>query len=287
MEQSNCPVTLYATDLDGTLLDNTANLSESASRAFAALQQRGALITFVTARTPATVEPILRSAHPQTPGVVMTGAAIWHPAERRYLSVIYHQPADVSQIIRICRSMGVTPFIYTLPLGDNKIIVYNEAQQLTPIEQRFVNDRTVNDLKSFCLARELPERACLEVVLFFAVGSPALIRATAEAIRTATSCYASWYPDTYNPGLALLEVFAPNVSKAKGLMRLKKLTGADRVIAFGDNLNDIPMLKSADLGIAVANAHPQVKEVADLTIPPNTEDSVIKYIRNDYLGIDI
>lgn len=287
MEQPNCPITLYATDLDGTLLDNSAHLSEPASRAFAALQQRGALITFVTARTPATVEPILGAANPLTPGVVMTGAAIWHPTERRYLSVIYHKPAHVSQIISICRGMGVTPFVYTLPIGDNKITVYHEAPDLSAIEQRFVIERTVNELKSFRLAQALPEKAYLEVVLFFAIGTPALIRATAEAIRTATGCYASWYPDTYNPGLALLEVFAPGVSKAKGLLRLKKITGADRVIAFGDNLNDIPMLKSADLGIAVANAHPQVKDVADLVIPSNTEDSVIKYIRNDYLGVEI
>ncbi len=287
MEQRNGPVTLYATDLDGTLLDNSATLSAPTSRAFAALQQRGALITFVTARTPATVEPILSSANPLTPGVVMTGAAIWHPTERRYLSVIYHQPDDVAKIINICSAIGVTPFVYTLPLGHNVITVYNEAAHLSPLEQQFVSGRTVSELKRFCLGTALPQQAYLEVVLFFALGEPNLIRRTAEAIREATGCYASWYPDTYNPGTALLEVFAPNVSKAKGLLRLKKLTKADRVTAFGDNLNDIPMLKSADLGIAVANAHPQVKEVADLVIGPNTEDSVIKYIRNDYLGVEI
>ncbi len=287
MEQRNCPITLYASDLDGTLLNNSARLSAPTSRAFAALQQRGALITFVTARTPATVELILKDAHPQTPGVVMTGAAIWHPTERKYLSVNYHQPGDATKIIEICRSMGVAPFVYTLPLGDNKIVVFNEAESLTALEQKFVAERTMCDLKRFCLHSELPQSAYIEVVLFFAMGDPTPIRATAEAIREATGCYASWYPDTYNPGVALLEVFAPNVSKAKGLLRLKKLVGADRVIAFGDNLNDIPMLMSANMGIAVANAHPQVKDVADMVIGPNTEDAVIKFIRNDYLGIDI
>jgi hypothetical protein len=46
------------------------------------------------------------------------------------------------------------------------------------------------------------------------------------------------------------------------------------VVAFGDNYNDIEMLKHAGLGIAVGNAKPEVKEVANLITESNVNDGV-------------
>ncbi|MCC8119140.1 MAG: Cof-type HAD-IIB family hydrolase [Bacteroidales bacterium] len=280
-------MTLYATDLDGTLLGENARLSHHTARVFKALQQRGANITYVTARTPATVEGIMAEAEPRIPGVVMTGAAIWNPIKRAYEQVIYHHPASVRKIVSICREKGVTPFVYTLPFGSNQLVVYHESPQLNDIEANFVHDREVSDLKRFVLHEPLPADGEVQVVLFFAMGDPELIRVTAERIKRDTDCYVSWYPDTYHPKLALLEIFAPGVSKAAGLMRLKRMLKADEVIAFGDNLNDITMLQAADHSVATANAHPQVRAIVDEVIGSNTEDAVIRYIRDRHLGVTI
>ena len=57
--------------------------------------------------------------------------------------------------------------------------------------------------------------------------------------------------------------------------------GADRTVAFGDNVNDLPMMREADVAVAVANAFPQVKESADVVIGPNTADSVALFIEKD------
>ena len=54
--------------------------------------------------------------------------------------------------------------------------------------------------------------------------------------------------------------------------------GADRIVAFGDNVNDLPMMREADLAVAVENALPEVKEAADIVIGPNTDDSVALFI---------
>lgn len=62
---------------------------------------------------------------------------------------------------------------------------------------------------------------------------------------------------------------------------MKEKTGADRVVAFGDNLNDIPMLQAADVAVAVENALPEVKEIADIVIGPNTDDAVAEFISGD------
>lgn len=277
--------TLYASDLDGTLLDPSAHLSDETARILRGLTERGALITFVTARTPATIEPILSAAHPRLPGVAMTGATIWNPSRRAYDYVAYHTPGDAQLIIEICRRHGITPFIYTLPRGDNGLVVYHEATRLTPLEQHFVDDRTLNDLKRFYLHESLPIGSREDIVLFFAMGDPERICHAAGEITARTDCYASWYPDTYNPGVSLLEVFTEGVSKAHGIEMLRSITEADRVVAFGDNLNDIPMLKAADVAVAVENAHPEVKEAADIIIGPNSDSSVARFIEQDYQSL--
>lgn len=273
--------TLYATDLDGTLLDADACLSPGTVSIFNSLTVKGVKIAFVTSRTPATVEPITSRLSNLMPSVVMTGAAIWDFASRSYLQVHYHNPADALVINDIFLRHGVGAFAYTLPRGTNTLHVYHPCGHLTDIERSFVKDRTLNDLKTFHLHTPMPAGAERCTVLFFAMGDAVAMQKVADDVNQATSCHADWYPDTYHPGLALLEIFAHGVSKASGLAELRHISGADRVVAFGDNLNDMPMLRTADLSVAVANAHPQVREAADELIGPNTDDSVIRYIARD------
>lgn len=53
-------------------------------------------------------------------------------------------------------------------------------------------------------------------------------------------------------------------------------------MVFGDQINDIKMFKIADHAIAVANADAELKRYSSLLIGLNTEDSVVKYIRQDW-----
>ncbi len=54
------------------------------------------------------------------------------------------------------------------------------------------------------------------------------------------------------------------------------------MVAFGDNLNDLPMFGVADLAVAVGNALPDVKDAADVVIDPNYTDSVARFIESDF-----
>jgi Cof subfamily protein (haloacid dehalogenase superfamily) len=58
----------------------------------------------------------------------------------------------------------------------------------------------------------------------------------------------------------------------------------EEVIAFGDGPNDIDMLLFAGLGVAVANARPEVKEAADLVTDSNEDDGVAKVIESHILN---
>ena len=56
----------------------------------------------------------------------------------------------------------------------------------------------------------------------------------------------------------------------------------DKIVVFGDNLNDLSMFKVADVKIAVENAKEELKKFADLVIGSNDNDGVAKWLKNSY-----
>ncbi len=75
-----------------------------------------------------------------------------------------------------------------------------------------------------------------------------------------------------------LDCLMPNVNKGTALQKIMDYLGvtAEEVLATGDNPNDLEMIRLAGTGLAVATAHPRVKEAADGIIPSFTEDGVLQ-----------
>ncbi len=95
-----------------------------------------------------------------------------------------------------------------------------------------------------------------------------LIGGEADLLRTAAAEIAAPFRDVAEFSFSapfMLEVTAKNVDKGTAFADMCAALGIDRsrTIAFGDNHNDIPMIRQAGLGVAVANAVPELKEVAD------------------------
>lgn len=78
----------------------------------------------------------------------------------------------------------------------------------------------------------------------------------------------------------LLEIFARGVDKWTAVERICAWRGVDpaRVVAIGDGLNDVGMIRGAGLGIAMGNALPEVREVADRVVAPFDRDGVAEAI---------
>jgi Cof subfamily protein (haloacid dehalogenase superfamily) len=78
----------------------------------------------------------------------------------------------------------------------------------------------------------------------------------------------------------MIELVGRNTSKGTALKKLLSLTGfeASAVIDMGDNTNDLDMLETAGIGIAVANAHPAVREMADCCCCHHDDDAVSQVI---------
>ncbi len=276
--------TLYVSDLDGTLLGTDSLVSPTSAAIISDLCSRGAMITVATARTPATVVPLLRHTGISMPAIVMTGAATWSIEQGRFIQTHILDSADASLAVETVTRHGITPFIYTTaPAGSPLALeVYHSAKALNHMERNFVDARADMPLKRFYLDTPMPPGCSDRVMLIFGMGEIDRIQAAADDLTGRTGCYVSHYPDIFDPSAGLIEIYAPGVSKAAAMRRLAKECGAKRTVAFGDNLNDIPMLEAADVAVAMGNAQPQVKEIADIVTDANYTDSVARFIAQDF-----
>ena len=271
---------LFISDLDGTLLDSSARLSAVSADLLNEAISRGAKFTVATARTAATVEPLLREVHMNLPAIVMTGAALWHFDEKKYSDCRFIRPERAHLIKDLFVEAGVSPFVYTLPSeGAHRILeVFYKNPAPSAADNKFIEERIGLPLKKFHLQVETPDHLLSNTLLFFASGETTLLHKLAEKVSAVTPCSVSCYDDIYNPGVGLIEIFAEGVSKAAAVENLKKSLAEDNVVVFGDNLNDIPMFNVASLSIAVANASPTVRDAAGMTIGDNDSDTVARYI---------
>ncbi len=276
--------TLYVSDLDGTLLSPESCISEQSSSIISELSRHGAMITVATARTPATVVPLLNGTITNPPAVVMTGTAMWDRAEARLFNTHFIPAHDVGTILSVCAQCGVSPYVYLLAPDDTTLDVYHSAPTLNSAEKSFYEERCRLRLKRFHLNTPVPAISATRTMLCYAMGTRDSIVAAAQSLRKSVGCTVCCYPDIFNPLVFNLELFPPGVDKASAVSRLKEHTGADRLVVFGDSMNDLPMLAIADVAVAVGNALPQVKRAADIVIEPNYTDSVARFIESDFYG---
>ncbi len=99
---------------------------------------------------------------------------------------------------------------------------------------------------------------------------------SAEMALAATAVLGDEFAITFSSNSGLIEISAPDVTKASGLADVAERFGVDAadVIAFGDMPNDVPMLEWAGHGVAMGNAHQHALDVADEVTTTNEEDGV-------------
>lgn len=272
--------TLYVSDLDGTLLQPEVCVSERSRELINSAIAQGALFTIATARTPATVSALLEGINMTIPCVVMTGAALWDSRNGTYSDVRTIPAETVEKMIALYREKKLSTFVYRL--ADNKIHIYHSGP-FNSIEEAFLAERIDNPYKHYeriAIASDGMPSCLSDVVLFYAMQPDAPAAAVYEQLKR-MPVTPLMYHDIFGPETAILEVFGPATSKANAVRTLASRLGADRIVAFGDNINDLPLLRVADVGVAVGNAVQEVKEAADIVIGCNTEDAVARFICED------
>ena len=285
ISNEQCGPTLYVSDLDGTLLGEDSQLSAvTVATLNHIIGELGGLFTVATARTPATVVPLMQQVHARLPFIVIGGSAMWNPVTMSYEHTRGIDDMTVNAVADVFDRRGAHPFIYRRH-GKNLLHTHHYGP-LSPQEERFIAERQHLPLKQFFLNDRDFRHSDDEALLIFSMNKYAVLKSIADDLRTSVpTCSVMVYHDIFDESEGYLEIFSAGTSKAAAIRDLARQLGAGRVVVFGDNRNDIAMMQAADFSVAVDNAFTEVKSVASEVIGPNTVDSVARWIETELLHV--
>lgn len=255
---------LIALDLDGTLLNSDGIVSDATKLHLQKLKEKGHIITISTGR-------ILNRALVGTDGaefanyiVSDAGAAVFKNDERnKEWEEVYVEtlPKDIVQ--NIASYYNKDKFVSVSILDRNRIHYYDGTINIIEILERVseITHVTVDFLNN---------EFTKEYLELFKAKFPNL---EIEMMQ-----------DSFGDK-KWLDILQKDIEKYKGIAKVAKLEGIsnENIIAFGDGLNDVAMLKKCGVGVAMKNALPEVKEQADyITSRTNNENGVVEFLK-EYL----
>jgi len=256
-------IRLVAVDVDGTLLRSDGRLADPVVEALHRAQGVGAVVLLATARAPRLNRDVVKALRLQQPTINCNGAIIWNPVDER---AQYHEslPAEIGRAV-VEASRRVEP----------DLVVEID------ILDRCVTDRIDPRLQVQISRLVQPDHiGPLEPALSEATTRINLIAPPERLIRVVEMLQRDFWSrrqiGLYLSHPSMVQVTAPLSDKGIALQRVARRLKASReeVMAIGDGLNDLGMLEWAGFGVALANASPQVKAVADAVAPANDENGV-------------
>lgn len=262
--------TLYISDLDGTLLAPGACLTPKTADILNRLINAGGFFTAATARVLIGLKLLdLSGVNWNVPFVLGNGSMLYDMARRRVVETLDIPPDTIRRVLDICEAYGKTPLLYQVK-GDDVLGV--AAGVTSEGERAFMNKR--NARFPGCI-RIVPAYEPEEGGFYFSMqDTREKMEALAAALRQVPDIRTVVYRDVYMENNWFMEIFHAGAGKDVAMKALKERLGVTRVVAFGDNLNDLPMLKAADYACVVANGLPEAKAEADEVIGGNDEDGV-------------
>ena len=269
--------TLYVSDLDGTLMRNNGEISSFTVDTINGLVEKGLAFTYATARSVESARPLAGELRLTLPVITRNGAVLADNTTGIHLqrSVFTEEENELlkSMLPELPKYGFVSCFI-----GDDMIRTYMPGEHSEGL-QGYV-DYYEND-PSMRKAESLDEMFTGIPGYVTMIGNKDDIAPLYERVREYKGWESLFQKDTYRDEY-WLEICPQNCTKAKTILKLKEQLGFNRLVVFGDSLNDISMFKIADESYAVANATDELKAIATGVIGSNEEDSVADFIKERF-----
>lgn len=264
---------LVVLDMDGTLLNSNNQVSERNRQVLERLIKEGIEVAIATGRIYTSARSFAEQLGIYTPIIACNGALIRNYSD---LEVVYSSPIaheDVIRVIEVCNSHNVYFHIYDaedMYVEESRLdFLINNYWKDKKRESEQVSIVKVTDMYSFIKAKELN---VLKFVLIDLDPERLIkIRSELETIGS-INVDKSWYNN--------LEVMNKDVSKGEAIGRLGEMLKIpkEKIIAFGDNFNDLSMKDCVGTFVAMANGEELVRERADYVTASNDEDGVAEGI---------
>lgn len=248
---------LVVADVDGTLVERGGEVSDRLREAVAAYQARGGLFTLATGRPTEAARHYLEDLAIQLPAIIFNGAQVFDFRHNRPLWAAGLPVPLARRALELARHYPVEPFLYL----SGEILVAEESPEVADYARKDrIVCRPVGDLALYLADAGGAEPPPKLLFIGPVEASLELIgRLDGEGLGPV-----NWVQSESD----YIEILPRDTTKGTALERLASLLDVplERVMAIGDQLNDLEMVRRAGAGVAVANAAPGLKTVADLVM---------------------
>lgn len=261
---------LLVLDIDGTLVNSKKEITSATLEAIDRWREAGNLLAIATGRPTAGVRQVAEALSLSEKGgyiLSYNGACITDAASGALIcgkTLPAELPALLAQYAADHDKLGLISYE-----GDSVLSAF-EPDDYIRLEAVAINHMKLVHRPDFAEYIDFPVHKCLFTA------PPELAEGYEKEIAALTEGRVS----VYRSEPFFIEVMPLKVDKATALEAFIPMIGVERkdVICCGDGYNDISMIAWAGLGVAMANAHPPVKEAADCVTLSCDEDGVAALI---------
>lgn len=268
---------LVAVDLDGTLLDKEGQVSEENAWALQEFDRQGGTVALATGRSIQSAKEVFETLKLNGYTLASNGAYVARIENGEIKEVLKSYtitPKTVKIALSLAMKAGVT-VVASRATQDDRI---SFAQDKNEVNSPYYAQFNLKESKVEELWEQIEKGAISYFKLAFTDGDTSkLVKLRSQLEKNEIN---SSYSDKY-----WLEVMDEGVNKGAALNFLSKhlSIGLSDVLAFGDQENDLEMLKISGNSIAMENAAPAVKEIADRLTKSNQESGVA-FVLKEYLA---
>lgn len=265
---------LLAIDMDDTLLGDDLKISERTQERIRLARDMGVRVIISTGRMFRSIVPFIKELELDGPSLVYNGAMVNKLNDEKPL---LHYPIPSQYAVQISNIVEEAGFQLNAYVDDKLYVRKRTPEVLDYMDRTGVDSTEVGPIGDFLAGNSAVNAKVRNPTKLLVIHTDIPeINEMKEKLK-----------DEFGDELSItgskpyfIEITAKDISKGNTLAELAEMFDIDReeVIAIGDGMNDYEMIQWAGLGVAVENAHPDLKEEADYVTASCNDDGVAQVI---------
>ena len=268
---------MIAIDLDGTLLSPTGEVTPRVKDAVRRALDAGLLVCFATGRNWTESQDVLDALEHYPTAVFVGGAMVIDTHQRVTLHRTMMEPRLAGEVSAYLEQAGHTALaLQDLGTAGVDYLVSGSAELNAATKAWMaITSAKLHRVPSLS---DYPHEHTIRLGICAEPEEVRRVKSELEARFGGRLFCQNLMVPTY--GVEVLEIFDPAVNKWEGVLHVARRHNMrpEQIVAIGDDVNDLPMIRNAGLGVAMGNARPEVKAAAKRVIGTNREEGLALFL---------
>ena len=266
---------IIALDLDGTLLKDDKTISPFTKKVLQKAMEYGHHVMIATGRPFRSSEMYYRELELSTPIVNFNGAFVHHPTNHDW--GVFHSPLDIKVVKDIVDACSEFQLYNIVAEVMDEVYLHYHDEKLLDIFGLGNPNITTGDIRQFL------NQSPTSLLIHAEEQHVAAIRKHLSDVHAEVIDHRRWAAPWH-----VIEIVKCGLNKAVGIQKVADYfqIPAKRIIAFGDEDNDLEMIEYAGYGVAMGNGIEPLKNIANDITLSNEEDGIGIYL-NELLNLNV